>query len=429
MVRVRFAPSPTGFLHIGGARTALFNWVFARHHQGIFVLRIEDTDRARSEQRYMQQIVDDLQWLGLNWDEGPIFQSERLEIYKKYAQGLLDKGAAYQEGAAVILRVEQKPFSFDDVIRGAIKFETGSFKDQVLMKSDGSPTYNFACCVDDYEMKISHVIRGEDHISNTPKQLAIYAAIGVTAPTFAHIPLIVAEDRSRLSKRKGAMPLSHYKEQGYLPQALFNFLILLGWSPGDDRELLTPAEIINSFSLERVVKSAAYFNSEKLEWMNAQYIQRSDITQNTDMLVTLLVEKNLTSADVDREYVRRVAALFKERLKKLSDFPEAADFFFVQEIEFNDEAKEFLRKEEKNKEIFTRLISAVEQSASFEVAAVENTCRQLIAELGIKPGVLIHPVRLALTGKKAGPGLFELMSVLGKDKVLKRLKDAVKVVG
>lgn len=349
MVRVRFAPSPTGFLHIGGARTALFNWVFARHHQGIFVLRIEDTDRARSEQRYMQQIVDDLQWLGLNWDEGPIFQSERLEIYKKYAQGLLDKGAAYQEGAAVILRVEQKPFSFDDVIRGAIKFETGSFKDQVLMKSDGSPTYNFACCVDDYEMKISHVIRGEDHISNTPKQLAIYAAIGVTAPTFAHIPLIVAEDRSRLSKRKGAMPLSHYKEQGYLPQALFNFLILLGWSPGDDRELLSPAEIISSFSLERVVKSAAYFNSEKLEWMNAQYIQRSDITQNTDMLVTLLVEKNLTSADVDREYVRRVAALFKERLKKLSDFPEAADFFFVQEIEFNDEAKEFLRKEEKIK--------------------------------------------------------------------------------
>ena len=250
MVRVRFAPSPTGFLHIGGIRTALFNWLFARHHQGRFILRIEDTDRARSSKEYLEQILQDLTWLGLDWDEGPHFQSQRLQLYQKYAQTLLTKGLAHKDGEAVILKVPDQAYEFNDLIRGPIKFEPGTIKEQVLIKSDRTPTYNFACCIDDYQMQVTHVIRGEDHISNTPKQLAIYEALKFPAPQFAHIPLIVAEDRARLSKRKGAMPVSFYKKEGYLPGALFNFLALLGWSPGDDREILSQEEMINAFSLE-----------------------------------------------------------------------------------------------------------------------------------------------------------------------------------
>ncbi len=428
MVRVRFAPSPTGFLHIGGVRTALFNWLFARHNQGAFVLRIEDTDKERSEKKYLDQILEDLKWLGLNWDEGPYFQSKRSHLYQKYAQKLLKEGQAYSEGEAVILRVGQKDFEFVDLIRGPIKFAAGSFKDQVLIKSDGTPTYNFACCLDDHEMEITHVIRGEDHISNTPKQIAIYEALKFKTPQFAHIPLIVTEDRSRLSKRKGARPLAYYRKQGYLPSALFNFLALLGWSPGDDREILSQQDLIQEFSLERIVKAAAYFNPEKLEWMNSQYIQNIDTKSLIERLVPLLLEKKLIAQDYDRRWLTQVIDLCKPRAKVLTDFLQLADFFFVSKIEYTAEAGKFLLKEKKTGEIFAQLTKALEKLKSFDLPMVESVCRKLISDLGIKSGTLIHPVRVALTGKRVGPGLFELMVVLGKEKVLRRLTQAQKLM-
>ncbi len=427
MVRVRFAPSPTGYLHIGGVRTALFNWLFARHNQGTFILRIEDTDKTRSSEIYLDQILKDLDWLGLNWDEGPYLQSQRYRLYQENAQKLLKQGRAYKEGNAIILKVPAKPFEFVDLIRGPIKFETGAFKDQVLIKSDGTPTYNFACCLDDHDMRISHVIRGEDHISNTPKQIAIYEALEVHPPKFAHIPLIVASDRSRLSKRKGAMPVSYYREQGYLAQGLFNFLALLGWSPGDDREILSPEEIIQNFTLERIVKSGAYFDTEKLDWMNGQHIQNLDIQVLVNSLLPLLLEKNLITQNYDQSLLAQIIDLCKERAKKLSDFFQLADFFFLSKIKYGPEAKQFLLKEEGTKEIFARLIEVLERLKTFDTQTLERTSRKLIADLGIKSGTLIHPVRVALTGKRVGPSLFELMAVLGKEKVLARLRQAVEL--
>ncbi|MFC1631021.1 glutamate--tRNA ligase [Candidatus Omnitrophota bacterium] len=426
--RVRFAPSPTGHLHLGGTRTALFNWLFARHHQGVFILRIEDTDQTRSSDEYLQQILDDLNWLGLKWDEGPFFQSQRSANYTELAQQLLEKGLAYNEGPAVILKIPEQSFDFTDLIRGQIEFAAGSLKDQVLIKSDGTPTYNFACVVDDSQMKITHVIRGEDHISNTPKQLAIYQALGFAPPAFAHIPLIVTQDRARLSKRKGAEPVSFYKDQGYLAEAIFNFLALLGWSPGDDRELLSPEEIVRVFSLERVVKSAAYFNPEKLEWMNAQYIQNLELPKLVAGVTPFLRQKQLIEQDYDQAWLGQVVELFRPRMKRLGEFPELADFFFCEKIDFTAEAKQFLLKKENTKPILENLIQALTGLKDFSLPAVEEAARKLIADQGIKAGELIHPTRVALTGKRTGPGLFELMHVLGKEKVLTRLDAALKLI-
>ncbi len=427
MVRVRFAPSPTGFLHIGGARTALFNWLFARHHRGILILRVEDTDAVRSKKIYLDQILEDLNWLGLNWDEGPYFQSKRSRLYEEYAQKLLKEGQAYTEGKAIILRVPAKPFEFTDLIRGPIKFAAGAFKDQVLMKSDGTATYNFACVCDDRDMEVTHVIRGEDHISNTPKQIAIYEALKFKLPEFAHIPLIVAGDRSRLSKRKGARPLSYYREQGCLAEALFNFLALLGWSLGARREIASREEIVREFTLERVLKTAAAFNPEKLEWMNAQYIQALDTQELTGLIVPFLLQKRYIGKEYDKERLVEIIELFKLRIKRLSDFPILADFFFQEKINFTAEAKSFLLEKKRTKGIFSKLIEALQRLESFDVQTVESASRQVIAEEGVRAGELIHPVRVALTGKRMGPGLFELMAVLGKEKVLKRLTQAMQL--
>jgi len=424
-VRVRFAPSPTGYLHIGGARTALFNWLFARHHQGKFILRIEDTDKARSEKIYLDQIVQDMQWLGLNWDEGPYFQSERAHLYREQAEKLVAGALAFREGEAIILNSPGKDFQFQDLIRGEIKFEADSLKEEVLIKSDGTPTYNFACCLDDHDMGITHVIRGEDHIPNTPKQLAIYQAMKMSPPEFVHIPLIVTEDRSRLSKRKGAKALAFYKEQGYLPEALFNFLALLGWAPGDDREMFTQKELVKEFSLSRVGKAAAYFNPEKLEWMNGQYIQTLDIETLAKKIVPYLSQKGIDHKSYAWPEFIEIVKLFNKRLKRLDEFPEAADFFFTEKISLNQEAKDFLDKQEKAKDILSKLSAILEALESFDLQSVESACRQLIAKEGIKAGELIHPTRVALTGKRKGPGLFELMVVLGKQRILKRLNSVI----
>lgn len=386
---------------------------------------MEDTDKARSSKIYLDGILEGLKWLGLNWDEGPYFQSKRTSLYQNNTQKLLQQGLAYTEGKAVILKVPLKSFEFKDLIRGPIQFAPGTFKDQVLMKSDGTPTYNFACCCDDHDMRVTHVIRGEDHISNTPKQIAIYEALRLGAPQFAHIPLIVDADRARLSKRKGAMPVSHYKEQGYLPQALFNFLALLGWSPGENREIVSREEIVQEFTLGRVLKTAACFNPEKLDWMNSQYIQGLSAQELVEQIMPFLLQKRYIQKDYDRQKLGEIIELFRPRMKRLSDFLQLADFFFQDKIDFSAEAKSFLLEKEKTKEILSKLIKALEKIELFDVQTVEGACRQLIAQERIRAGDLIHPVRVALTGKRIGPGLFELMAVLGKVKVLKRLTSVI----
>ena len=274
MVRVRFAPSPTGYLHIGSVRTALFNWLYARSQGGVFILRIEDTDQKRSSDVYMQEILTDLKWLGLNWDEGPYFQAKRFDIYRACAQNLLEKGLAYKDGEAIIFKIPDEKIKIYDLVHGEIEVDNTLIDDLVLMKSDGSPAYNFACVVDDIEMQISHVIRGDDHISNTNKQVALYSALGVKPPKFAHIPLILGPDKAPLSKRFGAVSITDYRSMGYLSQAIVNYLSLLGWSPGDNKEFMSVSEIVKRFSLKRINKTGAEFNQDKLRWINGEHIRK-----------------------------------------------------------------------------------------------------------------------------------------------------------
>src|SRR3989338_4111431 len=293
-VRVRFAPSPTGYLHIGSVRTALFNWLYAQHNKGSFLLRIEDTDFLRSKDEYLDEILGSLKWLYMNWDEEPVFQSKRFEIYRRYAEDILKKGLAYKEGDAIIFKVEKdNKVSFDDVIHGRIEISTDEIKDQVLLKSDGTPTYNFACVVDDAEIKITHVIRGDDHISNTPKQILLYKALGFPIPNFAHIPLILSEEGGRLSKRHGATSIFEYKSMGFLPEALVNYLSLMGWAPGNDREILPLEEMIKLFDVKDVNKTGATFDIDKLSWINGQYIKNTGTAKLVSRTENFLKEKNI----------------------------------------------------------------------------------------------------------------------------------------
>lgn len=295
MIRVRFAPSPTGNLHIGGARTALFNWVYARAKQGKFILRIEDTDKERSKQEFLDEILNSLRWLGFDWDE-LYHQSERFDTYRELAEKLLQEGKAYTErtegrGEAIIYKVSPQKITVNDLIRGEIEFDTAVIKDQVLIKSDGTPTYNFACVVDDTAMNITHVVRGDDHISNTPKQLLLYKALDFRIPAFAHLPLILGAEGGRLSKRTGATAISDFKKMGYLSEALVNYLLLLSWAPGENRELIDINEAIKIFDITDVNKTAAAFDLEKLNWINSQYLKNADTQELTDELIPLLVEK------------------------------------------------------------------------------------------------------------------------------------------
>ncbi|MFH1247665.1 MAG: glutamate--tRNA ligase family protein [Candidatus Omnitrophota bacterium] len=298
MVRVRFAPSPTGYLHIGGSRTALFNWIYACNQKGKFVLRIEDTDKLRSETKYLDEILDSLKWLGLEWDE-IYYQSKRFDLYREYAQKLLEQGLAYTEklsldsDEAIIYKVTPQKIKIRDLIRGEIEFDASEIKDQVLIKSDGTPTYNFACVLDDALMKITHVIRGDDHISNTPKQILLYQALGFALPEFAHLPLILAKEGGRLSKRKGATAISEFRQMGYLPEALVNHLLLLGWAPGPDRQIIPIEEAIGLFDIKHVNKTAAVLDLDKLDWMNNQYIKNADAEKIADLVIPLLLEKKI----------------------------------------------------------------------------------------------------------------------------------------
>lgn len=430
-MRVRFAPSPTGNLHIGGARTALFNWLYAQAKQGKFILRIEDTDAQRSKEEFVQEILESLKWLGFNWDE-IYYQSQRLDIYRQQAERLLKEGKAYTEklegktGEAVIYKVTPASIIIDDLIRGKIQFDASLIKDQVLIKSDGTPTYNFACVVDDAAMNITHVIRGEDHISNTPKQFLIYQALGFSIPYFAHLPLIMGMEGGRLSKRTGATAISDYRKMGYLPETLVNYLLLLSWSPGENREIIETEEAIKLFDIKGINKTAAAFDMKKLDWMNNQYFKKADPERLTDLLLGLLIEKGYIDKDkFNRNYIVSLVKLFQARLSKLSDFPEWADFFFLKEIKMEDVAQNKFLAQDLSHE-FKLFIERLEALKDFNIVAIEEAFRGLVQELNVESKKLIHPIRVALTGKTIGPGLFEVIYYLGKERTKERLMKWVK---
>lgn len=446
MIRVRFAPSPTGYLHIGGSRTALFNWLYAKAKGGKFVLRIEDTDVLRSQKEYLDEILDSLQWLGFAWDE-LYYQSQRFNLYREFADKLLNQGKAYLQkpedrvqntehpspapktdrkqpepkGEAVIFKVEPQKIKINDLIRGEIEFDTMLIKDQVLIKSDGTPTYNFACVVDDAAMNITHVIRGDDHISNTPKQVLLYEALGFTLPEFAHLPLILSKAGGRLSKRKGATAISDYRKMGYLSTAMVNYLLLLGWSPGGNREIIEISEVLKIFDVKNINKTAAVLDLDKLDWMNNQYLKKADPEELTNEILPALISKNyIQKENFDRNYIVSLIKLFQARLTTINDFIDWADFFFLQNIPIDPEAEKKYLTQDFSKE-FRLFINRLENLDKFDIVSIETGFREMVKELNIETKTLIHPIRVALTGKTIGPGLFEVIYYLGLDRTKQRL--------
>ncbi len=443
-VRVRFAPSPTGNLHVGSARTALFNWLFARGNKGKFLLRVEDTDIERSKEEFLEEILNSLKWLGMDWDEEPMHQSKRLDVYRKKAQELLKADLAYeQEGRihdkdgnvttdsdrikqkAIIFKVPRgEKIAFDDLVHGKIEVDTDTIKDQVMIKSDGFPTYNFACVIDDADMDITHIIRGDDHISNTPKQILFYKALKLKLPQFVHIPLILGTDKSRMSKRHGATSIREYKEQGFLHEALVNFIALLGWAPGGDREIMALNDIIKEFSLENIKKAGGVFDVEKLKWMNGEYINKLTDEEFLDLVLLDLKQRELVREPIDKEWLLKVVALFKQRTQTLVDFLEWSEYVFMEaeEIRYGNEAIDKRLRKVNGLEILEKTKEKFFALSDFSTQTTETACRELAEEMKIKPAEIIHAVRVAVSGRMIGPSLFELLEVLGKEKVVKRLE-------
>jgi len=418
MVRTRFAPSPTGFLHLGGARTALFSWLYARKNNGEFILRIEDTDKTRSKKEYLDEILESLSWLGIDWDR-IFYQSQRLNIYQEYAKKLVDEGKAYCKEGAIYFKYEFKRIKFVDLIKGEIEFERLPKEEEVIIKSDGTPTYNFSCVIDDALMGITHVIRGEDHISNTPKQILIYEALGFNPPYFAHLPLILSPDKTRLSKRKGAVSIREYREEGYLKEAILNYLLLLGWSPKDNREIISIEEVQNIFDIKDISKSNASLSLEKLNWINSEYIKRKSPEELTSLVENYLINKGFIK-EINKEYLKKVVVLFKERVTKLADFLDWAYFCFYDDFSYAPDTEKILERDlSQEVEVLKERLSKIE---NFTKEEIEKEFRDTAASLGLKARDLVHPVRVALTGRKVGPGLFETMEVLGREKVIKRLE-------
>jgi glutamyl-tRNA synthetase len=428
-VRVRFAPSPTGYLHIGSARTALFNWLYARNQDGQFILRIEDTDKERSEDKYLDEILSSLKWLGLGWDEEVYRQSKRFDMYKSSAETLISNGKAYYEetdkGKAVRLRIPKDyVITFYDIVRDKIEVNSDTLDDLVLLKSDGSPTYNFACVVDDADMKITHIIRGDDHIANTPKQLLIYQALEIKPPKFAHIPLILGEDKSRMSKRHGATSITEYKNKGYFPEAIVNFISLMGWSPKDNREKLSIQQITRLFSLKAVVKTGAVFNIQKLNWLNGEYIREKPLSELTDFLAGHLISRNIIKEDYNRQWLEAVVKSFQTRFCNIDEFIGKSAFLFNEEVVFDEKARQDFLSSKGNIENIKILRQALSGLNNFTPAPIEAAVKELSAKLCIRPADIIHPARVALTGASAAPGIYEVIYLIGKERVLKRL-DAV----
>ncbi len=424
-LKVRFAPSPTGYLHLGSARTALFNWLFAKRYSATFILRIEDTDIKRSKKEFLEEILDSLKWLGIIEDK-IYYQSQRLNLYKKFAQKLIDEKKAFYKEKAVIFKYEFDKVEFNDLIRGRIEFYELPKATEILIKSDGTPTYNFSCVVDDALLEITHIIRGEDHISNTPKQILLYKALGFRVPEFAHLPMILSPQGGKLSKRFGATAVREYRKKGYLAKAIINYLLLLGWSPQDNREIITLSEAAKIFDIKKVNKTAASFSEEKLNWINAEYIKKESISELTTYTERYLREKGFISK-VDINYLKKVVELFKERIHKLEDLTEWAYCFFYDDYSYASDTKGILAKD--LREEINILKEKLVSLDDFDREIVEKEFRHVAKNLGLKTRDLVHPVRVALTGRRIGPGLFETMEVLGKERVIHRLERLIKYWG
>jgi glutamyl-tRNA synthetase len=423
MVVVRFAPSPTGFLHVGSARTALFNWLYARHTGGKFLLRIEDTDLKRSDSKFLDEILEDLAWLGMDWDGKLVFQSHRFDVYREKARELLAQGKAYLEGEAIIFRVEPgRTIEINDLIHGKIIFQTETFKDQVLIKSDGSPSYNFACVVDDSFLEITHILRGDDHISNTPKQVLFYEALGLNPPLFGHMPLIMGADGAKLSKRHGGVSVEEYKKEGYLPEALANYLILLGWYPGEEHEVLSLDEAVKMFEISGMNSVQAKFDLNKLKWLNGEHIMRRKTDELLPLLKDHLRESGRDLSGLDDGYLAKVLDLYKIRIKTLDEFWPLTDFFFIDDYAVDEDGRKKHLGSEESRALVKAFAAKLEPPADFTRAGIEKVLEGLVQEKGVKAAAVIHPTRMAVSGKTKGAGLFEIMEVLGKDKVLKRMK-------
>jgi glutamyl-tRNA synthetase len=413
---------------VGGARTALFNWLYARRHGGTFILRIEDTDVERSQPELVTGILDGLRWLGIDWDEGPeiggphapYFQSERLDGYRAAAKRLLDSGQAFEDGGAIRFKVPPGKTTFTDSVHGPIEFDNEHIESFVILRSDTHPTYHLSVVVDDIDMEVTHVVRGDDHISNTPKQVLLYQAFGRPAPSFAHVPLIMGADKQRLSKRHGATSVMEYEKQGYLPEAMFNFLALLGWGTGSNDELFTKDELIARFNLEGISGGNAVFNTEKLDWFNHQHLLR---LADDEVLARLegLRAWGLEGLRKDPAWISKVLALLRPRCKKLTEFPDQLRPFFVDPTEYDaDGVRKHLSAPEMRDHL-TALRDAYATVSPFDEATLEQTLRSLADTRGIKAGALIHGTRLAMTGRMVSPGLFEMLVLLGRDRVVSRL--------
>ena len=425
MVVVRFAPSPTGFLHLGSARTAMFNWLYARRTGGKFLLRIEDTDRTRSKEEYLEEILEDMKWMGLDWDGEPVHQSNRFDLYREKAEKILDEGKAYKEGDAIIFKVEKgKTVELDDLIHGKIIFNTDEIKDQVMIKSDGSPAYNFCCVVDDADLKITHIIRGDDHISNTPKQILFYEAMGITPPKFAHMPLMMGADGAKLSKRHGGVSVEEYKKEGFFPEALANYLLLLGWSPGEDREIISLEEAVKIFDIADMKDVQAKFDVQKLKWINGEYIMARDIKELAPLIKAQLVASGIKEESIDEKKLTQLVELYKVRIKTLSEFIDLTDFFFSDNYSVDEKGERKYLGDSVIKENLKLYADRLEGLEDFSHENIEKICREISEERSLKAAQIIHPTRVAISGKTKGAGLFEIMEILGKEKVLERMKKA-----
>ncbi len=444
--RVRFAPSPTGYLHIGGARTALFNWLYARHTGGTFVLRIEDTDQARNSREAVEVILQGLRWLGLDWDEGPVsgddmragrgdhgpyFQSQRGEIYRRRIAELRDKDAAYEHEGALKFRMGREPVIIPDLVAGDVERKLTDREeidpDFVIVRSDGQPVFHLVNVIDDLEMGITHVIRGEDHLSNTSKHIALFRAFGVEPPRYAHIPLILNPDGSKMSKRDVGASLATYMDGFFLPEAVLNYLCLLGWSPKDDRQVLPIAEVIEKFDVPQILRGNAKFDMDKLKWLNGEYLKTVTAERFNALCLRELVKAGVATECYPAEYVSAALATYREKYQQLLDQPLSAKFYFSDDFPIDPAAvaEAFVPAA---RPILDRLIIELGKLAEFTADAIQNLYKPLSKELGVKAGALVLPTRVALTGSKVGPSLYHLMEVLGRERVLSRLAKAATAI-
>ena len=426
-IRTRFAPSPTGQVHIGNMRVAIYNWLFARHVGGRFLLRLEDTDRERSTAEAVQTVVDAMEWLGLDTDEPPVYQSQRREAHIHAAENLLAKGLAYKEdkggtgrGEAILFRMPDCAMKFHDEIKGDLHKEAADLKDFVIVRSDGSPVFHLANVVDDIFMEITHVLRGDDHVENTFRHIALYQALGAPVPKFAHFPMIVNAQAKPYAKRDGDAFVGDFRAKGVLPEALFNYLALLGWSPGEDREVMTREEMITLFSLDRAQSSAAQFDPRKLEWLNGEHMRRLPRDVHRARYIAALPE----SAE-DPDYLDSVIDVMQERIKKWADIPVMAGFFFTEDYPYDEKAVNKRLRKEGALDLLVALRGRYAEQEPFTADTAEQALRSLADERGIKPADLIHPVRIAVSGIPYGPSLFPLLEVLGRDRVLLRIDRTV----